>query len=273
MNTGNTTGVKFRQIAHGVNNLNRIYGLTTLGVYMTNNGGSSWTDVTAGLPVATSKLSYIAISPTASTHVVVTCFGYTDGEKVYESIDAGSTWTSISGTLPNVQIRCVVYENGSNDRFYIGTDIGVFYKDNSLNDWVPFFHGLPNTIVTELEINYNTQELVAATFGRGFWKTKLYGHCPESYVLTPANNPNTTSSQYYAANSFITSTRYVYNSFNTTVTYRGGNYITMLPGFEAESGSIFEAVIGDCPSVPAAASGQWNISQRATGYIPAPKKN
>jgi len=34
-------------------------------------------------------------------------------------------------------------------------------------------NGLPNVIVNELEINYNTQKIVAATFGRGVWESDL----------------------------------------------------------------------------------------------------
>jgi photosystem II stability/assembly factor-like uncharacterized protein len=267
LNTGNSTGKKFRHIAHGVNNLSRIYGLTTLGVFMTNDGGSSWTNVTAGLPVDSCELSCIAVDPDASTHVLVTCFGYVSGLKVFESTNAGTTWTNISGTLPNVQARCVVFEVGSNNGYYAGTDIGVFYRNNSTNGWVPFLNGLPNTIVSEMEINYNKGELVAATFGRGFWKTRLYGHCPEVYVLTPANNPGTSSSQYYAASDSITSTRFVYGSYNSTITYRGGNTVTLLPGFEAESGSVFEATIGDCPSNGLSPSRPWTLSHHTTGLL------
>ena len=62
------------------------------------------------------------------------------------SADTGKTWTNISGSLPNVPVNCIVYDdnNGSpNDALYIGTDIGVFYRDNTLGDWVPFSTRLP----------------------------------------------------------------------------------------------------------------------------------
>jgi hypothetical protein len=49
----------------------------------------------------------------------------------------------------------------------------VYHKDNITNTWVPFMNGLPNVIVNELEINYNTQKIVAATFGRGVWESDL----------------------------------------------------------------------------------------------------
>jgi len=266
MGTGNNSGDVFRHIAHGINNLNRIYGQTKLGVYMTGNGGSSWTNVTAGLPVDSCMLSYIAVDPANSAHVYVTCYGYIAGKKVFESTDSGANWNNISGTLPNVQIRCIVYETGTSNGLYIGTDVGVFYKDDSMNDWVPYFTGLPNTIITEMEINYSSRLLVAATFGRGFWKTNLYGECPVSLALTPANNPGPTT-QYYTASDHITSTRVVNASFNSTVTYQGGNYITLLPGFEAESGAVFEGKIGNCASVNGNQPSSPIFSRRTTGLL------
>jgi len=56
----------------------------------------------------------------------------------------------------------------------VGTDVGVFYKDNSLSGWQPYSDGMPNTLVMELEINYATNKLRAATFGRGIWESPLY---------------------------------------------------------------------------------------------------
>ena len=69
------------------------------------------------------------------------------------STDGGVTWAAIGGSLPNLPINCIVYQNGSNDGLYVGTDLGVYYRDNTLADWVPFKTGLPNTIVNELEIS------------------------------------------------------------------------------------------------------------------------
>ena len=42
-----------------------------------------------------------------------------------------------------------------------------------MNGWRCFNEGLPNCIVTSMEINYCRNELVAGTYGRGIWKTKL----------------------------------------------------------------------------------------------------
>ncbi|MCD4680934.1 MAG: hypothetical protein K8S00_11160, partial [Bacteroidales bacterium] len=69
LGTGNTTTLNFKQIAHGINNLGRIYGATPCDVYMTNNSGTSWTDITTGLPAWIAYFSYVAVNPNNSSVV------------------------------------------------------------------------------------------------------------------------------------------------------------------------------------------------------------
>lgn len=244
MNTGNT-GEFFNNIAHGVNDQEYIYGQTSQRIYRTWSGGSAWIDKTENLPVGQCMLSYITVDADDATHVFVSCYGFAAGRKVYESTNSGDNWTNISGSLPNVQMRCLVYDHNS-EGLYVGTDVGVFYRDASTVDWVPFFNMLPSTIVMEMEINYNSGYITAVTFGRGFWKSKLYGNCASSYILTPGNDPGTGHRQYYAAQNNITSTRTVVASYSDSVDYQAGNSVTLLPGFEAQSGSNFGAKAADC---------------------------
>jgi len=100
--------------------------------------------------------------------------------------DGGSNWYNYSGSLPNVPINCIVYQNGTNEGLYVGTDLGVYYTDGSMADWIPYQAGLPNVVVTELEISYNDNKLWAATFGRGLWQSEV-----NSTAVSVANNNST----------------------------------------------------------------------------------
>ncbi len=143
----------------------------------------------------------------------------------------GVTWTNISGSLPNVPVNCIAYENGPLDALYIGTDIGVFYRNNDIGDWIPFTNGLPTVRIMDLEIN-NTYNLIrAGTYGRGLWSSSLYTTCPSWYTLTPLNdpsNPNYTGFQFYEASSFITSSRIITGGPGTDVTYKAGSSISLI---------------------------------------------
>ena len=77
--------------------------------------------------------------------------------------------------FPNLPANCVILNNNNSaaEELYVATDLGVYYRDTSLTLWEPFNNGLPNVIVNELEIQYQTNELIATTYGRGVWKTSL----------------------------------------------------------------------------------------------------
>ncbi|MEZ5014256.1 MAG: fibronectin type III domain-containing protein [Chitinophagales bacterium] len=170
----NMTGGSVFCIAVAPSNTNYVYACTLTSIKVSENGGDSWTTITGTLPHTGIGFNYIAVSNTDPEHVYVVLSGYGAGDKVFESNNAGASWTNISGTLPNVPVNCVVYENVSpNNRVYIGTDIGVFTKDDLMADWEPYMTGLPNVMVHELEINYTNYKLYAATYGRGIWRSDL----------------------------------------------------------------------------------------------------
>jgi hypothetical protein len=150
-------------------------------VYKTIDGGITWTQIVGtnitnagtGTSTLTQFISGLAVNPTNPQQLWITQTGYTTGSKVWTSADGGTTWSNFSGTLPNVPANCIVYQNGTKDGLYVGTDIGVFYRDKSEMDWVPYQNGLPNVVVNELEISYTGNKLWAATYGRGLWNSDL----------------------------------------------------------------------------------------------------
>jgi PKD repeat protein len=104
--------------------------------------------------------------------------GY-NSQRVFESTDGGTTWTNISAGLPNLPVMSIVHNKLSEsiDHLYVGTDVGVYFKKGTEN-WQFFSNGLPNVVVTELDIYYDdlvpeNSRLRAATFGRGLWESDL----------------------------------------------------------------------------------------------------
>jgi hypothetical protein len=157
-------------MAYAPSNPSVIYVATEYQIFKTINGGTSWTFVTN----STNRITYMCVDPTNSQRIWMTNSGYVAGDKVWHSPDGGVNWNDWSGSLPNVPVNCIVYQNGSADGLYIGTDIGVFFRDASMTDWITYNSGLPNVIVTELEISASNNKLWAGTFGRGLWSTSLY---------------------------------------------------------------------------------------------------
>lgn len=157
---------------------NTIYVARMTEVYKTTDGGGTWTSLSTGLPPA-AYVTSMTVHPTNATILWLTFSGYgsystTSNDKVFESTDGGLTWTNITGTgLPLVAVNCVVYQNGSPDALYAATDLGVYYIDNTMANWIPYNTGLPNIRISEIEIQYGAGKLRAGTYGRGLWETDL----------------------------------------------------------------------------------------------------
>ena len=168
-----TNGGKIDQLQISKSNPDVIYFSDNANIFKTNDGGNNWTNVSSSLPNKT--ITSIAIHPTNEDKLWISFSGYSSGEKVYFSEDSGSNWSNISGTLPNVPANTIVLnEMDSLETIYLGTDLGVFIKDSTTNDWNNFNNNsLPNVIVSELEIQYPSNKLIAATYGRGLWNIDL----------------------------------------------------------------------------------------------------
>ncbi len=168
-----STSQKINALASAPSNNQIIWAANSSTLYKTTDGGQNWSIINGYS--GSGSINYIAINANNPDKVWICKSGFYTGDKVYYTDDGGSNWTNISGNLPNYPINTIVNDKNSNkDGIYVGTDIGVYYRDNILGEWVPFMKNLPNVIVKELEIYYPTNKIRAATFGRGLWESVLY---------------------------------------------------------------------------------------------------
>lgn len=138
---------------------------------VSSNGGNTWTART--IPVPANNLTSIAIHPTNHLRACITFARY-GGSTVYETTNGGQSWNDISNGMPKSPAVIAKYQKGtSTDRLFVGTDIGVYYKEKSSPKFVDFNEGLPNVSIQDIEINYKSFKLIVATFGRGIWEAQL----------------------------------------------------------------------------------------------------
>lgn len=169
-------------------NSNYIYAGTGNALRRTVDGGTNWTTMTT----PGSGTAMMAVHPLDPNTIYAVRQNYSAGAKVYKSTDGGATWTNISGSLPNLPANCIVYANCTQDGLYVGMDVGVYYRDNTLSDWILHNDNLPNVEIYELEIDYTEKKIYAATYGRGMWKADLYDSDPLiSVTAGTLTNPTT----------------------------------------------------------------------------------
>lgn len=150
-----------------------------------------WQNISTFLPNAVVAVNAIETHKTDSLIVYI---GF--NKNVYKSLTGGTSWTLMTPNLPDVAVNTIVTDTSSVlENLYIGTDLGIYYWDASMTDWVNFSSGFPYASrVTELEISYDSPKRIrASTYGRGLWESDLYS--PETNVFPTSavwNSPNTT---------------------------------------------------------------------------------
>lgn len=149
-------------------------------------GQPSWTNLSASLPTVETP-SALCPHPTDPNIIYMALNG-----KIYKSVNKGNTWTDISGTLPNIEYTSIAYYKRAQEGLYVSSDLGVFYTDNSLNDWIPFSKNLPiDASIREIEIVYHPtnnelDRVRAGTYGRGVWSSKVYRTMPQAAFTADA---------------------------------------------------------------------------------------
>jgi photosystem II stability/assembly factor-like uncharacterized protein len=138
--------------------------------YTSSNGGNAWSDITNGLPDSLYFTS-VEVNPSFPLEAYVTCAGFSLGNKVFRTIDGGTTWTNISYNLPNLPVNMVKCIDPASHLMMVACDVGVYYFESSSNTWQLYNTGLPNVIVSDIEVNQAANKIMVSTFGRGIWST------------------------------------------------------------------------------------------------------
>jgi photosystem II stability/assembly factor-like uncharacterized protein len=143
-------------------------------IQVTEDGGQQWRAVERfpGVP----RLTYVADVHT-SRHNPNTVFAVFNNHKegdfapyVLKSTDRGRSWSSIRGDLPDRQPAWTIFQDHVDaDLLFLGTEFALFFTADGGGHWVRLTGGIPTVAIRDLEIQPRENDLVAASFGRGFF--------------------------------------------------------------------------------------------------------
>jgi photosystem II stability/assembly factor-like uncharacterized protein len=153
---------------------NLIYVGTDDGLIQVSSDGATWTkyDKFPGVPENT------YVSRLAGSHYDAgTVYAAFDNHKnedfkpyLLKSTDMGKTWTSIAGDLPeNGPVLAFAEDTVNPKLLFAGTEFGVFFTLDGGTKWIQLKGGLPTIAVRDIVIQERENDLVIATFGRGFY--------------------------------------------------------------------------------------------------------
>ena len=143
-------------------------------INITADDGKTWTKINQfpGVPEYTYVYDLLA-----SKHDVNTVFAAFNNHKsgdftpyVYKSVDQGKTWMNISSNLPEKgAVYALEQDHVNANILFAGTEYGVFVTLDGGQNWKALKAGLPTANVRDMMIQERENDLVIATFGRGFY--------------------------------------------------------------------------------------------------------
>lgn len=143
-------------------------------IQLSEDGGQTWRQA-GPLPGVPQRVFINDIE--ASAHDPNVVFAVADAHKLgdyhpylFRSTDRGRSWQSITGDLPESTIVWVVKQDHEEaNLLFIGTEFGMYFSYDSGEHWVKLGGGVPTIPFRDIALHPRDNDLVGASFGRGFY--------------------------------------------------------------------------------------------------------
>jgi len=143
-------------------------------IQVSQDGGENWRKISSvkGVP----ELTYVNMV-LASQHDEGRVYAAFNNHKsgdfkpyLYMSSDKGKTWASIAANLPERgSVYAIAEDHVDPNLLFVGTEFGLFLSQDRGKSWVQMKAGLPTIAIRDIAIQRRENDLVLASYGRGFF--------------------------------------------------------------------------------------------------------
>lgn len=173
MSTYNT----ITSLAQSPVNENIIYAGTDDGLLqVTEDGGKSWRKTDLGDLPGVPKMAFVNdvkadLFDESTVYLVADNHKYGDfNPYLLKSTDKGKTWVSLAGDLPERTLLWRIVQDHLNpELLFLGTEFGIYFTLDGGVEWVKITGKAPTISFRDLAIQRRENDLVGASFGRGFF--------------------------------------------------------------------------------------------------------
>jgi photosystem II stability/assembly factor-like uncharacterized protein len=180
--TGDNIGVEYAPVVFALAESSKESGLIWAGtndgqVQVTRDGGKNWANVTRNIPGLPPWGTVSNIEPSryhAGAAYLTVDFHQVNNRDpfIYKTKDYGKTWAAITAGIPRSMLsyaHCVREDPVRQGLLYVGTENGLYISFDDGGKWEPLQANLPHAPVYWLVVQEHFNDLVIATYGRGFW--------------------------------------------------------------------------------------------------------
>ena len=145
-------------------------------VQVTQDGGENWTGIEKFGSLDVPEFGYIN-DIEADLHDGNTVYVVVNNHKrgdfkpyIVKSTDRGESWVDITGNLPERgSVYTIKQDHVNPELLFCGTEFGCYFSINGGEKWIELSAGLPTVGIRDIEIQARENDLVLASFGRGFY--------------------------------------------------------------------------------------------------------
>lgn len=180
--TPDNIGVEYAGVVYGIAESPKEKGVIWVGtndglVQLTRDNGATWTNVTRNIPnlPAWGSVRSIAASrfDAATAYITVDFHQMNDRDPyIYRTNDFGRTWKRITNGIPRSMLsyaKIIVEDPKRRGMLYAGTENAIYVTFDDGENWQPLQNDLPHAPVSGIVVQEHFDDLVIATYGRGFW--------------------------------------------------------------------------------------------------------
>jgi photosystem II stability/assembly factor-like uncharacterized protein len=146
-------------------------------VHLTRDAGKTWTNVTKNIPNLPPWGTVSNIEPSrfrAGTAYLTVDFHQVNNRDpfVYKTGDYGRTWEAITNGIPRSVLsyaHCIREDPVRPGLLYLGTENALYVSFDDGENWISLQLNLPPAPVYWIAIQEHFNDLVVATYGRGYW--------------------------------------------------------------------------------------------------------
>ena len=140
-------------------------------VYISKDGGGSWTNISIGLPqnLYISRV-FPSFKDTGTVYVSLNGYRWDDfNSYVYKSTNYGSSWEKIGNDLPEEPVNVIKEDPINSNVIYVGTDHGLYVSLDAGETFMGMFKGMPDVPVHDLVVQPRDKDIVIGTHGRSIY--------------------------------------------------------------------------------------------------------
>lgn len=145
-------------------------------IQYTTNGGGNWAKVNVNTLPGVPSTAFVNdikadLHNKSIAYVVLDNHKYGDySPYVYKTVNGGKTWSAINNGLPKGHLTWrLVQDHVNNNLLFLATEYGIYVSFDQGAKWINFSNGLPTISFRDLAIQKRENDLIGASFGRGFY--------------------------------------------------------------------------------------------------------